>query len=147
MTVWCRAGASLVLLLAMLVSPMASVLCALSCPDAGATTQGAAGHKAHATPRQSSASCHEDPAVTPERHVARTSAVASGVMWHRCQHPTTVTSSTVSDGLPLPPPIAATSMIPSLWARPRLAPPTPLPSSTRMPTARHVSGFSLALRI
>ena len=147
MSAWGRVGAGLVLLLTMLVSPMAPVLCALSCPDLGTTRHGLAAGRPRAPQAQSATPCHDNVASAPDRRVPPTSALFDSAAWHQCQHPETLTTTSVLDGLRLPQPMAATSVAPHVSESTSSGRPIPLTPPARMETARHVSGFSLALRI
>jgi hypothetical protein len=148
MRLWCRVGAGLVLLLTMFVSPIAPVLCALSCLEPGATTHRApAGHDARASAPKASASCHEDAAAAPAPGVAESSTVPRDVIWHPCQHPAAATSSAQPHILRLPQPVLATSVAPYPSAPILTVRPPRLASPARTPLRQEVQGFSLALRI
>ena len=131
----------------MLVSPMAPVLCALSCPNPDAMTRGVSDHDARAAEPQSSGPCHEDAAAAPQHQVAQASAEPGDVLWQPCQHPAAVTPPAQPAAPRVPQPLAATTVARYVFAPIHFARSAPVSSPAPTQTSRHVAGFSLALRI
>ena len=142
-----RVAVSLVLVLTMLVSPLAPVLCALECP---ATVSTHAASTQRSPEAQAPSPCHDEPGPTLTSHRNRTATQALTVLAtasHHCEHPAAVTSSSAPEVPRVPQPLVAS--VAAAHLSPRLAPTlaTALNVSARAPMRRHVAGFGLALRI
>jgi hypothetical protein len=146
---WYRVMPGLAVLMAMLGLPIASILCDLACPRAGASGVHAERPVARTVAAGADAPCHEATASTARpADVAPAPVATASLPRHDCDHPTVLSTRRTADGVRLDAPFPTIAVAPTPLVDPQAIRSSGRARTTQRPPAAGTLGaFSPVLRI